>query len=406
MTTAFCLALGLAQPLRAQTTEDDSQRLKSVLDLEREGYQPYQIKAGGIIVSPELDVSTLFDSNVYAAHVDRQRDFVTRIRPRLLIESGEGPVQWNGQISGELRRYASTSRENSESYGASGTIATNLANGLKATATGGYRRAVENRSDPEVRQNPTIGPPLFDVYNGELTLQGGRGNLGVSIKALAEKYNFVARANDDRDFTSYRATMRLLYKMAPAVSGYVQGYINQRDFRIRAPVTGANRNGRTLGGLAGIQIDPGGKVRGDIGMGIFRYYPTSSLFQSFSGFAIDGSLIYTPRARTAVIFDLFRGDVATVRNGASGRIDSRLRVAIQQEVRHNLVASAAVRYRQTQYRGVTDKLNTLGADLDLEYLIDHHFSLALIAQATKRTSRAAIERFERGRVGLELRVRY
>ena len=400
------IALALSGPLAAQAVEEDSQRLQSVLALEREGYQPRQIKLGGIVLSPELDVSSIYDSNIYAAHSNRQGALVTKVQPRLIVESSEGRVQWHGQLAGEVRRYRSASKENSESYSASGTVAAALVKGITATGTASYRRAVENRSDPEVRQNPNLGPPLFNVASGEFMLRGGRGKLSVSIKALVENYDFVSRANDDRDFTSSRGSVRLLYQVAPAVSAFIQGYANKRDFRLRDPILGVSRDGSTLGALTGVQIDPGGKVRGDIGVGLFRYRPVSSLFQSFSGFAIDGNLIYAPRPRLAVIVDVFRGDVATVRNGASGRIDSRARIAVQQEIRHNLLSTAAVRFRQTHYRGVSEKLTTIGGDLDLEYLIDHHFSIALAAQMVKRTSGTVSDRFERARVGLELRFRY
>jgi hypothetical protein len=403
---AALLVLGMAQGVQAQTIEEDAQQHQSVLDLERPGYEPRRIKLGNILLSPELDVGVTYNSNIYAAHVDRRDDFVTRIQPRLTIEEDEGRFQWHGELSGELRRYASNGRENSESYGAVGTFAALLSQQLTVTGTAGYRRAVENRADPEVRQNPTLGPPLFDVLNGELQMRVEGSRLGFSLKGQAEKYDFVARANDDRDFTSYRGTARLFYRLSPMFDGYVQGYVNQRNFRRADIGSGASRDGRTIGGLVGVQVNPSGKLRGDIGAGVFRYKPESAFFESFSGFALEGSLIYSPRQRTALILDVFSGDVATVRNGASGRIDRSARLTVQQEIRHNLIASAAFRYRQTRYRGIDSRLNTIGGDVDIEYLLNRHLSLALTGQLVKRTGGNDMDRFERSRIGIALRMRY
>lgn len=399
------LLLGLATPLGAQPQTDD-QRLRSVLDLERPGYEPRQIKIGSVVLSPELDAGVVYDSNIYASHSGRTSDVLFTVRPMLAARSDQAKVRWQAELSAEFRRYESTSIENSNSYAATAAVATSLLKGVTATAKMSYRRAVENRSDPEVRQNPASGPPLIDIATGEVGLRAGRGKVGLSVKGLVEKYDFVSPLDSDRDFKSYRATARLLYQVSPAAHAFVQGYVNQRDFRLREVGTGASRNGRTLGGLVGLQFDPGGKVRGDIGAGLFRYKAASSRFQSFSGFGVDASLIYTPRARTAVLLDAFRGDVATARNGASGRIDTRARLGIQQEIRHNLLGQAAVRVRETRYRGVSEKLRTVGADLDLEYLVNRHFSIALIGQLTKRTGGQLRDRFERARVGLEVRARY
>lgn len=400
------LGLGLAQTARAQTIEEDRRQNQSVLDLERPGYEPRTLKLGDVMLLPELDVGATYNSNIYAAHVDRRDDIVTSIQPRVSIRKDEGRFQWLGELSGDIRRYASNSRENSESYGAAGTFKALLSQELTISGTAGYQRAVENRADPEVRQNPTLGPPLFDMLTGKLEMKLTGSRIGFSLKGEAEKYDFVSRINDDRAFTSYRGTARLSYRLSPMLDGYAQVYVNQRDFRLRAPITGASRDGRTIGGLIGVQVNPGGKLRGEIGAGVFRYKPESSLFRSFSGFALEGALIYSLRPRTALILDVFSGDVATVRNGASGRIDRSARLTVQQEIRHNLIASAALRYRQTRYRGIDSRLNTFSGDLDVEYLLNRHLALALTGQYSKRTGGSAPDRFDRTRIGVALRMRY
>lgn len=389
-----------AQP----TTEED--RTASVLDLKRPGYEPRKIHLGQVTISPEIDFGALYDSNVYAAPVNPRSDVVLTMRPALRVEEDDGNLRWRGEVFAQARRFTSNPRENSETYGIMGAASVTPRAGVSIAASAGFRRAVENRSDSEVRQNPEEGPPLLDVASGELIVRMGRGKLGVSLKAQAEQYDFVAAADDDRDFTSYRGVLRLLYQVGPAVNGFVQGFVNQRTFRMRDPVSGIDRDSRTLGGLLGVQVDPGGKVRGDIGVGIFRSNPADPQLKNFTGFALEGSLTYVPRARTALIVDVFSGDVATVRSGATGRVDKRARLTVQQEVRHNLLASAGVRYRETRYRGVDEHLTTLGGEAEVEFLMGRHFSLAAVVQASKRTGRDRSDRFERFRVGAEIRYRY
>lgn len=400
------LLAGLAPFVAQAQPFPDHEQTASVLDIDRPGYNPRTLRVKSITIKPELDFGTVYDSNVYAAPQDRRDDAVFTLRPAISAEDSEGHLRWRADAHALARRYASNTRENSETYGVSLKSAVDVNSAITLGAIAGYRRAVENRSDPEVRQNPTLGPPLFDALNGELNGAVTLGKLAISAKAQVEKYNFVSAANDDRDFTSYRGTLRLLYQLGSAISAFGQGYVNQRRFRIRDPLTGLDRDSRTMGGLAGVQINPGGKVRGDIGAGVFRYNPEDPVLRSFTGFALEGSLVYVPRRRTAIILDVFSGDVATVRNGASGRIDRRARMTIQQEVRHNLLATLGVRYRQTRYRGVDARLTTVGADGELEFLFNRHLSMAAIAQVSKRTARDPSDRFERVRVGAEIRYRF
>jgi hypothetical protein len=399
------IVLGMADPAGAQPIPDDA-RTASVLDLPRPGYESRNVQFGNVVLEPQLNASATYDSNIYAAHTNRRNDVVFRLQPVLTFRENNGGLQWRAEAYGELRRYASTTRENSETYGVTGAATLAASRSVTINAAAGYRRAVENRSDPEVEQNPTLGPPLFDLLNGELAVSVGKGRFGFSLKGEVERYDFVSSFYDDRDFTSYRGTLRVLGRLTPAFNGFVQGYINQREFRIREPGTGVNRNGRTLGGLVGVQIDPGGKIRGDIGAGVFHYDPADASLKGFSGFALQGSLIYTPRARTALILDAFNGDVATVRSGARGRIDTRIHFGVEQEVRHNLLAKVGARFRQSRYRGVDQKLTTWGGDGEIEYLMNRHVSLALTGEFTKRTAGSAPDRFERFRVGAVLRLRY
>src|SRR3546814_20479096 len=63
-----------AAPAFAQNA--DKIRLKSVLDLPREGYEPRTLHAGKIIIRTEMDVRGEYDSNIYADEPDEVGDFV------------------------------------------------------------------------------------------------------------------------------------------------------------------------------------------------------------------------------------------------------------------------------------------------------------------------------------------
>jgi hypothetical protein len=399
---------GTATRAAAQAVEEDAQRFQSVLDLPMEEYAPRLVQLGGLTLAPELAVSTVYDSNIYAAPTNRTDDAVVTIQPRLGYEVGSG-ARWSltGEAFGALRRYLSTPHENSNAYGATAVLAYRTGATGSLSASAGYRRAVESRSDPEARRDPAAGPRLFDVLNGELVYQVTGGHFDLVARGGVEKYNFVSAADNLRDFTAYRGAVRGLYRLSPRVSLFVQGYYNRRDFRILDPIDGVDRDSHTIGGLVGAQIDPGGKLRGELGVGVFRYYAEDARLQDFSGVAVNGNIVFTPRDRTAIVLDMFRGDVATFLSGASGRVDTRARISVQQEIRHNLVASVGVRWWRTAYRSLPNsRKTTYGTDGEIEYRFDRHLSIALLGRYAKRTSGNAPDEFERYSVGLALRTRF
>lgn len=399
------LTCSAPRPGYAQPVPDDN-RSTSVLDLERPGYSPRRINVGGVTITPEFDFGTTYDTNVYASHVNQRGDAVFLVRPMVAAEKSGSRVRWRADAYALARRYATNTRENSDTYGISAGTTVTATRNITVGAAAGFRRATENRADPEIQQNPQAGPPLFDVLSGDLNVAVAMGRMVLLARGQAERYNFRSGPNTDRDFTSYRASLRLLYQFSGAISGFAQGYVNQRNFRYRDPISGADRDSRTTGGLVGMQLDPGGKLRGNVGVGLFRYDPADPQRTPFNGFALEGSLTYSPRRRTAVILDLFSGDVATARNGASGRVDRRAKLTLQQEVRHNLLATLGARYGRTNYRGVETRLTTVGADAEVEFLMNRHLSAALTGQISKRSGGAQSDRFGRTRVGAEIRYRF
>ncbi len=104
--------------------------------------------------------------------------------------------------------------------------------------------------------------------------------------------------------------------------------------------------------------------------------------------------------------DGFIGNVATYRTGAQSREDTRIRLGVQQEVRHNLRLQASAIYRRSRYygTGVTDDI--YGGTFEAEYALNRRAALALVTRYAKRDSTAPLSEFSRLRVGLELRGHY
>lgn len=406
----------LLTPISAHGQDEDQPQ--QVLDLPREGYEAPDHRLGPFVVSATARARIEYDNNIFAQNVDRTEDALVTFQPAVKAELSNERVSWVSEARGSIYRYLDNASENHEGYALASRVA--LSGGsLSLGGRIGFERTFESRNDPEARRQFGAGPRLFTLGVGEL-FAGVEGNrTGLVARVTAEKYNFLSPFDDDRDFTSYQASLRAKYRLTGRINLFAQAYLNRRDFRLGVARAGVNRDGTSKAALLGIAFDPRGKLRGEIAAGILRFTPKDPAQNNYTGWELRGALVYQPRTRTAITLDAFRGDVATARLGATGRIDSRVRLGIQQEARHNLLLSAGVGWRKTRFRGIAGQAKkTLSADGEVEYLLNRHASVALTAQYVDRSVERAgggssaagrlrsPDAFSRFRAGVELRFKF
>jgi len=147
--------------------------------------------------------------------------------------------------------------------------------------------------------------------------------------------------------------------------------------------------------LGGVSFDLTERLEGNLGLGVFRADPDDARLRGFTGLAASGRLIWHPRVRTMVTFDMFRGDVATVRAGAIGRIDTRVGLAVDQEVHHNLILRASAGIRDVHYRGIQRDQRYAIGDGQLSYLFSRYVSALIGVNYTHRGAERPEDRFHR-----------
>ncbi|WP_336974654.1 outer membrane beta-barrel protein [Sphingobium aromaticiconvertens] len=399
---SLCVAIPFATPALAQQTD----RPASVLDLVAQEYQPIGIRLGNIRIDPELDARIEYDSNIYAEATDKDDDWKTVISPRLTGTYDAGTVKMTARAAGTFRRFFSFKRENSSAGLADLKLGWQPNEGTSIQGTGGWERAIEDRGDPEARNFQTIGPRRIDVLHGTLNVAHEMGRLGFDAEAAARRLDHVSSIDAERDHAVYSGSARLRYRLSGLVSIFGQGFVNRRDFRLATDTSGINRDATTYGGRGGVAIDPGGTLRGDFGVGVFRFDPSDPTLKGRTGLSVEGSMTFQPTQRIAFTLDAFQGDVATLRAGAIARTDSRLQIGMQSEARHNLRWSLAAFYRRTNFVGTPVKERTIGGLFEAEYLINRLFSVAATVRYGDRSSDDPTESYTRLRGGVELRVRF
>jgi len=402
LSTAATAALVLPHSLPAQQVR----RGAPPLDLPRPGFERHVSHVGPLEVRLEADVSTLYDTNVYATSTKPQDDMIAVIRPRVEVDWPGATTSVHGEAYAEIREHFDLGSESSAEFG--GAIDSSMRFGQQHVLSSEmrYDRAIQSRADPEARVPITEPPRKIDIVTANVNYTFTTSNLALTIEPAYDGYNYLDPSERDRDMKSYRVRARATWKPAAPVAFFLEGYGNWRNFDLAKDFSGIDRDANTYGVLVGASREISGRIRGQIGFGVFRFNPDDPTLSGYTGFAVNGSVTWSPQARTALTFSAFRGDVATVRAGASGRTDTRVGLRVDQEARHNLLLNAGVSWVQSDYRGSGDRFDTLIGEVGAEYLIDRAFSLFTTASYARRKATDPLDEYSRGRIELGIRARY
>ncbi|WP_226637300.1 outer membrane beta-barrel protein [Novosphingobium profundi] len=398
-------ALGaLAAPARAQT-ETLGSTAPTVYPDDPE-YRAQPIRLGGLSLTTNANVRLNYDSNIYAAPIERYDDVYADFSGEVRADSSPGPVTLTGGVTGTVRRYASRSTENSERWRLDATVKWSPSRTSLYSLGASLQRAVEDRSDSEARTNPDRGPRRFDILATEFHLRTQPGRLLFDLQASATRFDALSGIDADRDFSAYNGQAAVGLRVGGTVFVTASTFVNRREFRLSRTPAGFERDTTTYGGQLGLNVEPGGLFEGRLGVGVFRYDPDEPTAPGRTGLSVSGALIYRPSRRTALLLDAFNGDVATFRTGAQGRTDTRLRLTAEQEIRHNLFAKLSGSFRRSKFVGTGISEDTATVSGEIEHVIARNISISLDAQFSKRTSERFAARFERFRAGFSLRARF
>ena len=395
------LLLGLATPAAAQQLD----RATPLIEAPAE-YNATPLQLGRVAAYFGGDVRLEYDSNIYALPSNRIDDERVIVSPWVNLQYKDDRFDLSGQARAVVRRYFSNKTENSEAAltRLDGTYRFSDSDSL--TASAGWTRLVEQRGEPESLTAPGTPPRRYDQLNGELGFAHEGARIILGLKGSVMRNDALAAIDAERDYTQYAGSGRIGYRVSGIVDAFGEVFFTSRDFRLPVDSSGVDRDSRTYGVRGGIAFEPGGLIRGEAAIGVFRFKPDDPTQKSRTGLSISAGLIYTPTPRLVFTLDGFRGDVATVRQGAQSRTDTRFQLGFQNEIYHNLRWQGAVIYRQTDFVGIQQHERMIAGQLELEYLFNHNMAVAITGRLANRNSTRPLDDFDRSILGVELRLQY
>lgn len=414
--TQFAALSGGASGARAQVAQARAvERGETVETRSRPAWDPLGIRLGAFVLFPSLTLRETFTDNVFADTGDRRADLITQVQPAVSLRSGWSRHSLTFDAGGDIGFFADNSDEDFEDFffGSAGRL--DLRRDTVAKASAEYRNAHENRGSPDdvngdeptEIDNVTVATGILHRFgrfsvgaDGELR----RLDFGDVTATTAAGVPFVIN-NDDRDRDIYTATGRLGYEIQPSYQAFVLGSGNWRRYDQAVDDNGFQRDSDGFSIAAGVRLDLGGVIFGDLFAGYTRQSFDDPTFGTVQGADFGADMTWTVTPLTTISGTASRTVEDTTIVGASGFFRNEAGLSVDHELLRNLILGVEGRYSLDDYQDISREDRNIALGADARYLLNRNIYLSLGYNFRHRESTVAAD-FAENTALLSLRAQY
>ncbi len=252
-----------------------------------------------------------------------------------LTVTGEGTWQRNIGGDGATEPVANLDAE----------LRLDISNDTTGTLRAGYRFEREDSTDPNAISGASVQSGI-DRYSLGAGVERDFGILRGSAKIDLERYIYgSAELSDgtelslsDRDRNAGTVTARVGYELSPALIPFLEASVGKSVYDLRRDTLGFERSYDNYAGRAGVEVDLGEKLNGEIALGYETYRFKDNRLDDVSGLTVDGSLNWSPQRGTIVTYGVSTGIEPSTTAGESGALVYALNSSVTHELRSSLVA--------------------------------------------------------------------
>jgi hypothetical protein len=334
-------------------------------------YEPTGVRVGTFILRPSLSQNLGYEKRKTGGTSTSRTFSQTGIRGSLTSDWSRHQLTIDAE--GIYERNISGVGETEPQVRVNSDLRLDLSDDTIANITAGYDFERESSSDPNAINGAS-------VQSGVQTLTGGakvtrdfgviRGTVGAEIERRAYGSATLSDGSklvlSERDYTQGTVTGRIGYELSPALIPYLEASVGRSFYDEKQDSLGYERSATTLGGRAGVEVDLGEKLRGDLGMGYKRATFDDSRLAALEGLTVDGSVLWSPQRGTDLRLGLRTELEPSTAAGQSGYVNYGLTADLTHELRENLVArlSGAYTWRNFPEGSSTDQnIYLVGAGL-------------------------------------------
>ncbi|WP_411033456.1 outer membrane beta-barrel protein [Shinella sp. BYT-45] len=325
-------------------------------------YEPTGIRIGTFILRPSLTQNLGYERRKSGSSATSRTYSQTGFRGSLTSDWSRHQLTIDAE--GSHQRNISGTGETEPRLRLDGDLRLDLNHDTIANITAGYDFERESSSDPNAVDGASVQSGVRTYTAGaRVTRDFGliRGTIGAEAErrtygsaTLADGSKLVL---SDRNYTEGTLTGRIGYELSPALIPYLEASVGRSIYDDKRDSLGYERSASTLGGRAGVELDLGEKLRGDLGLGYRRAAFDDSRLAALKALTIDGSVLWSPQRGTELRLGLATELEPSTAAGQSGYVSYAATADLTHELRENLVArlSGAYTLRDFPAAGATNQ---------------------------------------------------
>lgn len=375
-------------------------------------YKPVGARVGGFVLKPQIELSGVYDSNIFLEEAGESSDFISIIEPVLRFDSDWNRHSLGGEAGVEGGFYADS---NDDDYVDFWLLGRGEADVTRATQLFADRVGVQQEHEARGSDDVIFSaaePVVYHRYGG---IFGARHKPNrASVEAEASLFNFDYSDTDligggelsgaPRDRNEYEFGLRFGYDIQPDYEAFLKSVYMIRDYDLDVNAGGFDRDSEGYQFFGGVEFEPSPLVRASVGLGYMEQDYDDPSLGSVDGplGAIDATWFATPL--TTLFLSLSSDIEETTSPRAAGRRSYDLTLNMEHELLRNLVLTGGAGAGRRSYEGGgSDRVDDdLLLDLGAQYWLNRNIYARADYEFEQRNSNTAGFDYVDHKLGLTL----
>jgi len=385
-------------------------------------YVPIGMRLGSFLLFTEAEIGTILTDNVLDTKTDTHSDIAFEFAPDIRLESNWGRHFFSAEFNADRSWYRDFSVEDDRDYQAI------LKGRLDVTRRTHLELELEKSQTQEGRDSISltdIAGDQTDLLEQHITASADHtfNRLTLKLTGTVAEYDYNEAADatldefdptlttfipfqDIRDYREDELKLRSTYELKPATAVFLEGAVNEREYRQPISSAGLRRGSSGLVVLSGLTFRLTGRLTGEISAGWGEQQSVEESLAPIEGPLLNADLIWQPSPLTKVEF-LARSEIdETTLVDSLGAIDRYYELSVQHAFWRYLVLGGYVSYEIADYVDTALVDQRLKEGFTAEYYFNPYMSVYGRFEHTDFFSTEEDNDFVENEVRLGVRIRH
>lgn len=385
-------------------------RGQGVAERARPGYDAIGIRAGAFMIYPTLDVSEVYNDNIFATSNNEESDFITGVSPGIKVNSLWSRHSLNLHANLDQYWYASNSSENRTDWNVGTDGRLDVRRDTNLIGSMSYAQLHEDRG-AATAPTSAAEPSEYKLFDAKLGLNQAFNRITAGLTGTYDNFDYSNVRSfagplidqDDRDRSEYVGSLKVGYMVSPDTNVYAQGSLNKRDYRQSPPVVTVDRNSDGYAAVVGSDFKLARLVQGGAYVGYQSQSYDNPAFSNDSGIAYGANVNWYVTPLTTVRLTGASTIEEAAFGGASGYNAKTVDLGVDHELMRNIILTGDVGYENDDFGNISRKDDVFTAGLGVNYLLNQFLAVGVKYNLTDRNSNNPGTDFTRNSIGITLR---